>query len=84
MQNNPDKKLWFKRKRWSWGWRPVTWEGWVIMLGYLGILWGAVLQARAGSHSTSDFLIKYAISFIPVTLVLIYICYKKGENPWKK
>jgi len=84
MKNNPDKKLWFKARRWGFGWRPVSWEGWVIVVGYVGIMWAAVQQARAGTHSNSDFLIKLSISFIPVTVLLIYICYKKGENPWKK
>jgi hypothetical protein len=26
-------KVWFGPRRHGWGWRPVSWEGWVILVG---------------------------------------------------
>jgi len=34
MKDNP-KKYWFKRKLYGWGWVPVRWQGWFVVL--LGI-----------------------------------------------
>ena len=31
-------KLWFKRKRWGYGWSPNTKEGWLVTASYLLIL----------------------------------------------
>lgn len=26
------KRYWFKRKRYGWGWTPVTWQGWAVLI----------------------------------------------------
>ncbi len=26
-----EKKYWFKRRRYGWGWTPVTWQGWIAV-----------------------------------------------------
>lgn len=23
--------MWFRAKRYGWGWRPVTWQGWAVV-----------------------------------------------------
>ena len=33
------KKAWFGPKYLGWGWRPVTWEGWVSTLVFVGIVY---------------------------------------------
>lgn len=36
MQNkNIQKKLWFKRKTYGWGWTPVAWQGWLVIVLYV-------------------------------------------------
>ena len=27
------EKLWFGPRRHGWGWRPISWEGWVVLVG---------------------------------------------------
>lgn len=34
-----DSRLWFKAKRFGWGWVPVTWEGWALTGGYGVVVW---------------------------------------------
>ena len=29
------KKLWFKRRKFGWGWTPCSWEGWTFIGAYL-------------------------------------------------
>jgi hypothetical protein len=75
------KKLWFVRKTYGWGWTPVTWQGWLIIVVYtIGIL-KIFKNVDSQSHSGSDTLIGFALPFIILTSLLIAICYLKGEKP---
>ena len=83
MENNKNKetKLWFKRKRYGWGWTPCSWEGWLVLAAYLILMIDTFKNIDAVQHSGSDTLINFAPRFIILTLALIFICYKKGEKP---
>jgi ACR3 family arsenite efflux pump ArsB len=75
------QKVWFKRKRYGFGWTPATWEGWAV-LGMYAVL--AVLlfrRADASSHSESDTLIGFTLPLLLLTLVLVLVTYLKGETP---
>ena len=69
----PVKKLWFKAKKYGWGWYPVTWQGWAVLLGYVAV----------------NFLLAMSfILLIPGVIIstslLIYICWRTGERPsWR-
>lgn len=78
------KKLWFRAKSFGWGWVPISWQGWLVTIVYILILVWTVVRIDPKVHSASDFLINYAIVFIPATLILLYFCYTKGEKPkWR-
>ena len=68
------KKLWFKRKRYGWGWYPSSWEGWFVILIWAGFFTSFVVKM---DHEWLKNNILIAISVI----ILIWICYKKGEKP---
>ena len=77
MANNK-KDIWFPAKRYGVGWGlPVTWQGWIVLLSYfLLVLMGALFL-----HFS---VFPFAIVFFPVyviflSLLLIFICHKKGE-----
>lgn len=80
-ENNKEKKLWFKRKSYGWGWMPVSWEGWVIILVYVLALVSNFITIDNVQHSGSDILINFAPRFIIFSLALIFICYMKGDKP---
>jgi hypothetical protein len=27
-----DKRLWFRARRFGWGWTPITWQGWMALV----------------------------------------------------
>ncbi len=83
MENNKNKetKLWFKRKRYGWGWTPCSWEGWLVLAAYLILMIDTFKNINAVQHSGSDTFINFSPRFIILTLALIFICYKKGEKP---
>ena len=76
---NMKNKLWFKAKRFGWGWYPISWQGWVILLLYVVAMVQYALQANK-QHSASDVLINFAIPFIVNTIFLLVICYARGEK----
>ncbi len=76
-----NKKLWFRAKRFGWGWTPITWQGWLITLFYIMAITYPALKIDKQAHSGSDALIGFAPYFIFFTTILLIICYKKGERP---
>jgi len=67
-------KIWFKRKLYGWGWTPVTWEGWLVILVWF------VLFVSLIKKFDHEWLKNLVFIFISVG-ILILICYKKGEKP---
>ena len=83
LKDNP-QGLWFKRKIYGWGWVPVRWQGWAVILIYLGLILTLVLNREesipGNPDSGSNFLV-LGLPIIILTALLIYICYKTGERP---
>ncbi len=83
-QNDTDKKIWFRAKRFGWGWRPVTWQGWLVTAAYIAgiivIAQHAVVITETSTSTTKTFLWNYFPSLIILTIVMIWICYKTGEK----
>ena len=75
MENkNTEKEIWFKRKTYGWGWTPATWQGWVVTLVYVVLIASAVVDLDHESF-------KNILLIVLATIVLIRICYKKGQKP---
>ncbi|MDB5266191.1 MAG: putative rane protein [Parcubacteria group bacterium] len=82
METNTNR--WFKAKAYGWGWVPISWQGWVLMLLYVLDLIQIARNLDAKTHSVSDFLINFALHFIVITVFFLVICYTKGEHPhWR-
>ncbi len=80
----PNKELWFKSKTYGWGWVPATWQGWLIVLGYVLVMILLSLDMSNDTQPNTESLINFIVPFIVGTILLLYICYKKGEKPrWR-
>lgn len=78
------KQLWFKAKNYGWGWYPCSWQGWLILLVYVGYLLYQGKTTQAMFNSTSSFIFRYSFETIFATILLIIICYLTGEKPeWR-
>lgn len=73
------RKYWFKALKYSYGWSPETWEGWLVFLVYLGGLIYSFLQIDKSSHSVSDTLLSFAPQFFIFSAALLCIAYLTGE-----
>lgn len=85
------RKLWFRARRFGWGWYPAAWQGWAVTVAYLiayvasGMAYGALAPAAIASGGsvaagTTLLLSWYAL----LTASLLAICYRHGEKPsWR-
>jgi lipoprotein signal peptidase len=71
------KEIWFPAKNYGFGWGlPIKWQGWVVLLAYvLLITIGSVILSN--SSKASIWLLPYILF---LTILLILICWKKGEK----
>ena len=79
-KDNP-QGYWFKRKLYGWGWTPVTWQGWLIILLYVVFLVIILERPNIEAYSQSQVVVNLVLPFIIGTSILFIVCYKKGEKP---
>jgi len=80
-------KLWFKARRYGWGWTPVSIEGWVVLIVFVVLVaTGAAIYAShiksAPDRALATFL--YLLWIALLSAGLIAIAYATGEPPrWR-
>src|SRR5690348_7134095 len=87
--DNQQKTIWFKNKYFGWGWRPVTWQGWLIVLTYAGaiallIIWVQNMLLNIPATDEQDIrkiIIMFFAMCAVLTATLIAVCLKFGEKP---
>jgi len=74
-----NKQIWFRAKRYGWGWGlPCAWQGWVVLAVWLGLLCGAGLLILPAHMEL------WIASLAILTAALLTICFIKGEKPgWR-
>ncbi|MBI5392842.1 hypothetical protein HZA96_03140 [Candidatus Woesearchaeota archaeon] len=74
------KEIWFKAKDYGIGWYPATKKGWLVLLAYLVLFIGGIAYFRYNSTlGNTTTIIKEITYIVIITLILVYICMKKGE-----
>ncbi len=79
------KKYWFKRRRYGWGWLPVTWQGWLTVAVFLALSLSAarLLPPKPQQPATSE-LVSFLAILLGLTVALLAIGYAKGPAPrWR-
>ncbi len=76
------KEYWFPAKKYGYGWGlPVTWQGWIIFMIYLTLITVGIFLFPISSKAG---LLQYSIFTAVLTIVLIAVCWLKGEPPkWR-
>ena len=71
--------LWFRAKRYGWGWVPCAWQGWVVLAVFLVLVAAGslfVLPAHGGLF--------FAGYVVVLCALLTAVCWAKGEPPrWR-
>ena len=82
--NKQNNKLWFKAKSYGWGWTPVTWQGWVVTVVFSALIYLNYVRLESVAGTEQELMMFYIPETIILALILILICYKKGERPeWR-
>ena len=69
-------ELWFKAKRYGWGWTPSTWQGWAVMVVFVVAFTAWLAWWVNGERHPLGML-----PLLALTAALILICWKTGEPP---
>jgi hypothetical protein len=79
LKDNP-QGYWFKAKIFGWGWVPVKWQGWAVVLVYLILIlaFGLTLDEKSTDR---EVMFTFVLPIVLLTTTLMRICYKKGEKP---
>lgn len=75
LKNNPEG-YWFKRKLYGWGWVPVKWQGWLVVIvavtfATLGVWVGQIDDAPGAA----------LLGVLIMTAIIFFFGFKKGEKP---
>lgn len=68
-------ELWFRAKRYGYGWYPANYKGWLTILVYVILF---ILSSIF--FVNKDYIHIHIIVVIGLTLALLFISYKKGEE----
>jgi hypothetical protein len=82
MTNN---KLWFRAKRYGWGWYPASWEGYTVFVVLIGLMVLNFLRLNMGAPDVSNStILTFVAEAIGLLIILYAVCYAKGEKPrWR-
>lgn len=79
-----ESNLWFKQKRYGWGWIPCNWKGWVVLGVYLSALAAYPYMADYGFVEYEKTMLVFWLFTILWTASFFFILIKKGEKPkWR-
>lgn len=71
-----DGPVWFRPKRYGFGATPVTWQGWALTLGFVGVVFAIVF-----AFGERPLLILSTLA--PLVVVFIIITAKTTRGGWR-
>jgi len=78
-------KLWFRARRYGWGWVPCSLEGWLVIVAFLaGDIAGTVIfmnRVRAAPEEAGSAAIVFLVWIAALVGALVMICWRTGERP---
>lgn len=82
------KRLWFRAKRYGWGWYPVSLEGWFITLLFMAAIAASAAAFNVYIRSIADnphwlgfvAILGFMLWFVLLVKGMLIICAKTGER----
>ena len=75
-------KLWFKAKKYGYGWYPATWQGWTIMVFWLVYVLLKVADfakdVSISDEPVGEMIGVFGLDILMVTALFLVICYLSG------
>lgn len=73
------EKYWFRARKYGYGWSPSTWQGYLVVILYLGGNIYYLLDSLPGAQSEVDIFFRFVPKVLIFSAMLIIITYLKGE-----
>lgn len=74
-------KRWFASLNKGIGWKPATWQGWIILASYTVLVVSSYFWVDSYTSSLGSLLLNFILLFLIETVILSFICYITGEKP---
>jgi len=73
-------RIWFPAKTYGYGWGlPCVWQGWVVMLAYVGLVIAASVFIPPSVHMKS-----WLVAMVGLSFMFCLVGWWKGEKPaWR-
>jgi hypothetical protein len=79
--------LWFRAKRYGWGWTPITIQGWLVLAAYVAAVTVDVVVLIHRVRADDNFqwaLTTFCLWLAGLVATLIAVCWLTGERPgWR-
>lgn len=83
-QKSKTRKYWFKRRRYGWGWMPVTWQGWLAIGVFTAVVISAAYQFGTEPAPASNDLLRFFASIVGAVVGMLLLGYLTGPEPrWR-
>ena len=81
MNDDTNRTYWFKRRRYGYGWTPVTRQGRLVIMLFMAIvLSGSAVLGDTPKHTLSLEALIYVALLLISGLLLVFISVKKGPS----
>ncbi len=79
-------QLWFRAKRYGWGWTPATWQGWLVTTVYVAgvVVWAVHVASRPDATIGWHYGARAWLIALPIllwTVMFMAVGWIKGERP---
>ena len=74
-------KRWFASLNRGIGWKPATWQGWIIIVIYGITVFSSFFWVDSYTNGVGNLLFNFIALFLIETIILSFICYITGEKP---
>lgn len=75
LKDNPEG-YWFKRKIFGWGWTPVKWQGWLVVVAAIAIVLAGIYVGETDDAPGA------ALLGVLLAIALVFVFgFWKGEKP---
>lgn len=84
MRYDGEMKHWFKRKRYGYGWVPVTWQGWLVTTIYAGIIiLGGLFLNREAKPVSENLLVFFTVLIVATGILFTVTHYSAPSAKWR-
>ena len=77
------KKYLFKRRRYGWGWTPVTWQGWAVVCVTLGLILGGAFLLPRNNPTALDLELYLGMTFLLVVFMILIAGKTSPKPKWR-